>query len=282
MAEGTAPATKEVTEAMNGSIRYALFDSPTSLIRLLPKDQAAILDDTLVMTLSEPSKRDRELAQAKPGQHLLGLFTDGPNMQATIQTFASDILAVGYDPQDVARHEAGHRLDHDHSKRSAAVALFSSSAQAAPGRLEERVVTGDTAISCPVCALPRKMAEVVMNLEGLRLRSHLQHQIPLGLGGLIPLSRRQVDEARSLCGVVESMLPDRDADTQHLQTLLADLQESLLGRNGTGWMTPEDVSVAHTLAYRAWDRAYDLAHIWFLRDRHGSEAELPAWLRPAA
>jgi hypothetical protein len=273
----TPEATEAQTQEVNARIQWALFSSPTSLMRLLPRDQAAILDDTLVVTRSKPSARDRQLVGADDDQHLLGLFTDGPNEVPTIQAFASEILAVRYDPATVGIHEAGHRLDFDHSKRPAVVALFGHPSQAAaqastgPSRLHivERAQTSDS--SCPVCALYRKCAHVTMMLDGIQIRAHLQHQIPRGLGGMIPLCRTEVDEARAQTAVVQTLLDGRSGEIRALQRGLDELQRALLGRDGTGWLSPEDVSMAHAQAYKCADKAFDLAHIFFLRQQYGSE-----------
>jgi len=102
-------------------------------------------------------------------------------------------------------------------------------------------------------------------MDGLRKRAHLQHQIPLGLGGTIPLAAKKTAEARSNLALIAASLPGRDGEIRQLDAILAQLHDELSKQ-----MTPEDVSRAHALAVRAWDRAYDLNHIYWLQTIYGS------------
>ena len=217
-----------------------------------------MLLDTEIEIKDQPSKKEISMVASDVGDHgvLLGLFTHPPSK---IQLFASSILEVGYDPVDVATHELGHRFNYDHSLRPAAVTMVGRRA----GHAEARVlVSGD---SCPVCLLHARTAEVMGLMDGLRKRSHLQHQIPQGLGGTIPLAAKKVAEARSSLALVANEFPDRQGEVRDLDNLLATMQDEL-----NQWLTPEDVSRIHAQSIRAWDKAYDLNHQYWLQTMYGS------------
>lgn len=244
-------------DMMAGSVWNALY-GPTGVVHLLPDEERQMLFDTEIVVEDKPSKRDLALVAEDVGADgkLLGLFTHPPSK---IQLFASSIIAVGYDPVDVATHELGHRLNYDHSLRKANVALVGRREGPAEARV---LISGD---SCPVCLLHSRLADVVMLLDGLRKRAHLQHEIPLGLGGTIPLAAKKTAEARSNLALIATSMPNRQGEIRELDSMLDQLQHALAQH-----LTPEAVSAAYILAYRAWDRAYDLNHAYWLQTIYGS------------
>ena len=242
---------------MKGRVESAIW-GPGGISELLPDEEYQMLRDTEIRIDDQPSNNDLALVAGEvgPGDHLLGLFTHPPSK---IQLFASSIIAIGYDPVDVATHELGHRFNYDHSLRPALVSMVGQSV----GSQEARVLIASD--DCPVCLLHSKTADVEKLMDGLRKRAHLQHMIPLGLGGTIPLAGKRTSEARSNLALIASMMPNRMKEIEQLDDMLGELQ-----RRFAETMTPEDVSAAHTLAYRAWDRAYDLNHVYWLNMLHGS------------
>ena len=268
-----AAASPEQVDHMAGAVHHALY-GPTGIAHLLPPGERQLLDDTEIVVVDQPSPEDKQLAQASPEDRLLGLFTHPPSR---IQLFASDIMAAQYDVVDVAVHEIGHRMNYDHSLEEANVAMLERQGQThhhgarIPGWLEpeagilpmaqvETRVLNSGGDQCPVCLLHQKTAECEKLLDGLRKRSHLQHRVPDGLGGLIPLLQVRVSEAQGTLALVEGMLPDRKGQTRMLSGQLQELGDSL-----QGWQTPESVSQAHALAYKAWDSSFDISHAAFLR-----------------
>ena len=261
---GMARVDRKTVDDMNGAV-YAAIWGPGGIAYLLPRDgpdsEYQMLLDTEIVVQDEPSKKDIALVANEVGDSgvLLGLFTHPP---AKIQLFASSILEVGYDPVDVATHELGHRFNYDHSLRPAAVTMVGRR----EGNAEARVlVSGD---SCPVCLLHARLAEVMGLMDGLRKRAHLQHQIPQGLGGTIPLAAKKVAEARSSLALVANEFPNRQDEVKSLDALLAQMQNEL-----NQWLTPEDVSRIHEQSIRAWDKAYDLNHQYWLQTMYGNAIE---------
>lgn len=260
-------------EAMAGQVQAAIW-GPRGLAHLLPGEEKGLLSETEIVVESEPSAEDRALAEAGPKDKLLGLFTHPPSR---IQLFASDITAAGYDPVDVVTHELGHRFSYDHALRPAAVAIRigelgnlppRTDGQAprrsppagwatAPGLFGEEATVVRGSDTCPMCLLHARMAESEKLLDGLRKRAHLQHQIPEGLGGTIPLAQRKLAEAQGALGAVQGMAVDQD-EVRRLSDTLQAAQDQL-----SGWQTPESISVAHDTVYRGWDLAFDInSHYW--------------------
>ena len=248
---------RHTVDTMRGRVEAAIW-GPGGIAELLPDEEYQMLVDTEIRVYDQPSKNDLALVASEVGKdgHLLGLFTHPPSK---IQLFASSIVAVGYDPVDVATHELGHRFNYDHSVTRAAVSMVGHS----DGNKEARVLVATD--DCPVCLLHSKTADIEKLMDGLRKRSHLQHRIPLGLGGTIPLAHQRTSEARSNLALIAPMMPNRSKEIDQLDTMLAELQQRF-----SVTMTPEDVSAAHALAYRAWDRAYDLNHVYWLNALYGS------------
>lgn len=250
---------------MKGAVHHAIW-GPEGIAWLLPQpdetddpehSEFQMLVDTTIYVCDEPTKHDISLVAEDVGDDgkLLGLFTHPPSV---IQLFAANIIEVGYDPVDVITHELGHRFNYDHSLRPANVAMTAK----VGGEPRVRSLIAD---DCPVCLVHRKLADTTMLLDGLRKRAHLQHEIPLGLGGTIPQCYQEVTEARSTLAMVTAMMPGRAGQIRNLDGMLNQLQVAL-----SQWMSPEDVSEAYALAYRACDRAYDLAHAYWLNALYGS------------
>ena len=150
-----------------------------------------------------------------------------PDRKPQIQVFANKARAVGYSGAWIATHELGHRFGYDHSNRPAQVALVDSGGEIAVDHghaprsapRPARTVVMESGDSCPMCLLHSRTAEVVGLLDGLQQRAHLQHQIPLGAGGVIPLSLRKTQEAKALLAVVSGMV-DRPGEVRQLGSLL--------------------------------------------------------------
>jgi hypothetical protein len=275
--------TKAQLGAIAGAINEALF-GPTGIYdRLPPLEQSMIgyFDqggrwrwETEIFVEERPSRQLlHDIARGgdgvegivlQPGQHLLGLFTDGPSQMPTIQVFADEAAAVSHDPVDVAIHELGHRFEYDHSKLPALVGLTAGPPSQLPSVHVAR--NGNVESSCPVCLLEGNLARAEKALDGLRQRALLQHRIPQGLGGRIPETRRTLENAATQLALVSEMVPDRQGEVRSLQAQIDATQQALAGEA----LQPEDVSRAHALAYRAWDAAYDLGHAYYLGALYGS------------
>ena len=247
--------SRETVNNMAGAVENALY-GPGGIAWRLPPDEQQMLIDTSIQVQDHPNSEDIALVSDEVGDgHLLGLFTHPPSK---IQIFASSALAVGYDPVDIATHELGHRFGYDHSERPAKIAMSGSA-------YTEPRVRNLVAEDCPVCLIHRKLAEVVMLLDGLKQRAHLQHQIPLGLGGTIPQAAALVVEARANLAIAAASFQGREGQVRALDQQLIQLENAL-----NQWQSPESISQAYALAYQAWDKAYDLNHIYWLQTLHGS------------
>ena len=230
-----------------------------------------LLTDTRFYVDEKPKPADLQAAGVPPGGHLLGLFTAPP---ATITLYADEILAVGADPTEIAVHELGHRFGYDHSRYEAAVALLTSPAGetgcvgCAPPMPLTQVPQpppqdGYSAVirwrdNCPVCLLHARLAEADRLLAGLSTYATLQHRIPDGLGGTIPLAAHKVAEAVSLCQIVEALVPERTGDVRLLRATLDEAQAAL-----DGWLDVDGVNRAYRIVHRAWQEAYLVAWDYF-------------------
>lgn len=260
-------------DQMAGEIHRALF-GPGGVADLLPADERQMLEDTDIDVEDFPSRHDIGLLQedSDNGKRLLGLFTNPP---AVVRVYAANVIRAGYDPVDVAIHEVGHRLNYDHSLRDAAVALQAPKAAAHTAPAEARVLVAPD--SCPFCLLHARTAEVMALVDGLRIRAQLQHQIPLGLGGTIPLAARKVAEARGALATAATYLPDRAGAVREADGYLAQLQQRL-----QQWLAPDDLAGVYVIARKAWDRAYDLNWVYWLRTVYGVDTSAEAAAAMAA
>jgi hypothetical protein len=189
-------------------------------------------------------------------EKLLGLWTLSKKGQSHIWLFADDIQDHGADPGDVAIHEIGHAAfdqpdyyGHDHS------AGVTASGDVVAVEAAELGCGG------PFCKLDTHLADVTMNLDGLRQRAHLQHRIPEGLGGRIPEARMKLQVASSFLVETATFMPDREGQRRMIQDRIDAVQIALAGDS----LSPDDVSRAYALSYQAWDASYDYGHAWQLR-----------------
>jgi len=260
-----------VTDRMASQVWAARWDQNTGWGNLLPADQRELLMHTPTVVVDQPSPEHLHMIGASPSAHLLGLYTAGPHHEdALVQLFAAEIIALGYLPADVDRHEFGHVAGFNHTSRVATVVddgvMGTVCNECTPRpQLPAHVHVPGSSNNCPVCRMEHHLLLVMGHLDGIRLRAHLQHQIPLGLGGLIVQCRRDLDEARTCCALATPMLPDRQGQMRTMSELIDQLGEEL-----NGYLAPEDVSRAHATAYRAWDAAFDINHVFWLRALHGS------------
>jgi hypothetical protein len=282
LASGGAPVT--VTTAMlnemAGAVQYALFNESDGMYWRMPvEDQEKIGSygpgghwhwGTVIDV--DPSPTAAELAAVGATKHpetgkrdlLLGLFTgdadDAGNLveepPPRIQLFAAEILAAGYDPVDVAKHEIGHRLryndEHEPGLAQGAAAPVTLPAGENP---------------CHFCAADEWLSTSERALFGLRERAHMQHRIPLGLGGRIGEVRARLDRAQAAldrADAAEPWMAGRQGELRQLRALIQAGQEVLEGEQ----LSPQDISTAHGYIHRAWDADYDLGHAYSMHINH--------------
>lgn len=274
--------TPAEVDEMAALANYDLF-GPTGAVWRLPEPQRRIMVDgnpgnarpkVAIYVQHESTQYDRDLVHAGPTDHLLGLYTAGDERfdgKPTIQIFADACVATGTSPGDVAIHEMGHVLEFNHSSRVGMVE-HSGAAYTVCVDCEPRAPVTSHAVwsadpECPLCRLCRDLAVATMNLDAIRQRAHLQHQIPLGLGGLIPETRNWVTDAQHQLTEGASLVTWMGSQVSQLGSLLNTLNNDL-----QGILSPEQVSAAWRLAYTAHDLAVDITHAYFLRELHGSNA----------
>jgi hypothetical protein len=282
LAGGVAPVTvtKSMLNEMAGAVQYALFNESDGMYWRMPEEDQEKIGSfgpgqrwqwgTVIDV--DPSPTGAELAAAGARTHpetgnrdlLLGLFTGETdeagnlieNPTPRIQLFAAEIIAAGYDPVDVAKHEIGHRLRYNDEHE-----VGSAQGAAAPVTLPP----GEN--PCHFCAADEWLSTSERALFGLRERAHMQHRIPLGLGGRIGEVRARLDRAQAAldrADAAEPWLAGRQGELRQLRTLILAGQQTLEGEQ----LSPQDISEAHAYVNRAWDASYDLGHAYQVHVHH--------------
>lgn len=272
-----APVSQEKVTAMTGTIWDGLCGPSGDLWRL-PDQQAQMVREMMsrgrLLVADQASPRDRDLVGAGPNDHLLGLYTaQENNRNAEITVFANEAIAAHYDPMDIVRHEIGHYFELNHSSRVALVetngdvttVCADCERRSSPKLSAAPHQPPGMADTCPVCQLHTHMAQATMLLDGLRQRAHMQHQIPKGLGGTILLVRKRLNAASQTLPQVVPLMPNHPGLLRSFAGLLQRTQSAV-----AGMQTPESVSLAYSLSYRAWDLSYDIAHQYWLTTLYGS------------
>ncbi len=261
---------------MAGVVQQGVFGATGVFWRLPRENQDRILKDngngtytevTSIWVLERPEPWH---IQALAGEgikldaksdRLLGLWTRSRSGASRIDLFAADITAHNADPVDVAIHEIGHAAfdqpdyyDHDHATGFLAPDASNLAVLTNPNE-------GWDDSGCPFCRLDTHLADVQSNLDGLRQRAHLQHRIPPGLGGRLPEARRKLQAAVIDLQETTALMPDRAGQAR----MIGEQIQATITALSSEQMTPEDVSRAYVLAYKAWDSSYDYGHIWQLR-----------------
>ncbi len=271
----------DVIAQVSGAVSQAVY-GPTGAYWRLPAAAQDRMDQTPIDVLEMPSRADlaalaAEGIEVSDPMRLMGLYTrqihrpGHPDEHAShlIQVFALPTLYHQADPADVVIHEIGHAAfdQPDYDANGHAIGAVGFVAGTHDGIPVHVSAEGDQDGYCPFCELDGNLARAAMALDGLRQRAHLQHRIPMGLGGRIPETSRYLATAMSELNQASSLMPDRPGETRAVSRLIEQAQAALSGEN----LTPDDVSSAYHAAYRAWDAGYDFGHVFQLRSRYGME-----------
>lgn len=231
---------------------------------LEPVERALVLDTDLGIA-DVPSKNDLRLAKVPDGRVLLGIFTAPP---ARITIFERNVAAAGASIREVLLHELGHRVGHDHKLEEIAVAHVGAPVGGAIGATRQdadedpHVGDGAWGRNCPVCLLHQRLAEADRLLAGLADASAMQHRIPVGLGGTIPLARHDLVEAAALVPIVAQMMPGRLGQVRAVGDAIARAQGAL-----EGTLDAQGVQRAAAAVHAAWRLGYSAAWAFFAAGR---------------
>lgn len=281
----TTAATPAEIDEMATLVNYDLFGL-TGAVWNLPPEQRALMAAGKpgnakpmvdIWVQDAATQHDKDLVHAGPSDQLLGLYTAGDERfdgKPTIQIFADACLATGTSPSDVAIHEMGHVLDFNHTSRVGIVqnstGAYTVCADCEPrtthAHMESTTWSRDP--DCALCRLCIDAAVILCNLNDIRLRAHLQHQIPLGLGGLIVETRFWVTDAQSQLTEGAPLAPWMSSSISACGGYLDQLTTML-----HGMQSPESISKAYQVAYKARDTAVDITHSYFLHEYHGNQGE---------
>jgi hypothetical protein len=264
--------------AMAGVIEEGLY-GPTGMYWRVPAKAQALMDACPLDVMAQPSRGDIEALQRAGtpvgrGDRLLGLYTrvgspDDPVHH--IQVYGGPVGEVDEDPVMVAYHEYGHLIyddpDHQGVRFETAFGVIISETEMETRLRASGQLGAEHAPGCggPTCQLEGELARSMAALDGLRQRAHMQHKIPLGLGGRIPETRDRLEVARSWLSQAGALMPDRQGQVRSIERLISASQEALTGEE----LGPDDVGRAYAAVYRAWDASYDFAHAYQLRTRYG-------------
>jgi hypothetical protein len=275
--------TPSEVDEMSNLVNYDLF-GPTGAVWNLPAGQRDIMvsgkpgaakPKVAIWVQDSATQLDKDLVHAGPDDHLLGLYTSGDERfdgKPTVQIFADACVATGTSPSDVAIHEMGHVLEFNHSSRVGIVenhgAAYTVCADCEP-RVAAHMGSGvwSRDPDCPLCLLCIDTAVILANCNDVKIRAHLQHQIPLGLGGLIVETRNWVTDAQTQLTEGAALVPWMGPSLAACGGFLNQLSTML-----SGMQTPESMSKAYEVAYRARDAAVDITHAYFLAEFHGGDA----------
>src|SRR5215472_2024828 len=200
------------SQAFADEVRAAIAE----ILAATPVDsERSMVEDTEYVVADEPTAEELALAEVPQGSILLGLYTSPPSR---VTLFAGPIAVSGQRPRDILRHEVGHRLGFDHTLDHVAMGTVASAAGAARATARAAAsydIAGTESLradwndACPICKLYAKTAHAASLMADLNFAAQLEHMIPAGLGGTIPLARRDVDEARGFLLLVTPMVPDQ-------------------------------------------------------------------------
>lgn len=221
-------------------------------LRRLTQDQQLVALDTRWQVLAEPTPAEVELANLPVGTVMFALYTSPP---PTVTLYSGPIERERMNLREVIRHELEHRLGYDHQ--------LDRIVQPCGVQVVPRAPAVGHNDACPVCRMHRHLAEADRLAAGLAIASQQQGRIPLGLGGTVPLMRRELAQARALVPDLETMLPDRRGELRSLQ---GSIGRSLQGIEGT--VDPSRAQDAARTIHESWWAAYQLAWSHFAA-RHG-------------
>jgi hypothetical protein len=257
---------------------------------LQPKEQEMVLHETWIGIQRTPDGHQLQATRTPAGATLLGLMEYPPGK---ITLFHDTIQRGHSDIRDVTLHEIGHRLTYDHSRRSAVVSLVdggqgmlcdgcalgaggpncgkckpAQSARAILARFQrndEQMVMAQQAPwfsdNCPVCNLWDRLVVADGLLTNTSTETSLQHLIPAGLGGTIPLARYRVRQAYDLYPQVAGMVDATTGMTVQLRNSLNAARQAL-GPDGT-ILTPDQLRVAAQAVHIAQLQAFQTVWAYY-------------------
>ena len=263
---------------MAGVIEEGMY-GPTGMYWRVPAQAQALMDACPLDVMAQPSRGDIEALRRAGtpvgrGDRLLGLYTRVGSPEDPvhhIQVYGGPVGEVDEDPVMVAYHEYGHLIyddpDHQGVRFETAFGVIVSETEMETRLRASGQLGAEHAPGCggPTCQLEGELARSMAALDGLRQRAHMQHKIPLGLGGRIPETRERLEVARSWLSQAGALMPDRQGQVRSIDRLISASQEALTGEE----LGPDDVGRAYAAVYRAWDFSYDFAHAYQLRTRYG-------------
>ena len=248
----------------------------------LSKTCRGLLRDTRIAVPDAPTVEQRRAVGAKPDERLVGLFTTPP---AVIWVFPSEADLLGIDPIDVFGEELGHRFHFDHDLRAARIpVLASASGMRCLGPHDQGGrPMGAAALDvleappyhdahyCPVCHSVRDLAHAAFLLYYARTTTWLAaqpHEVPLGIGGTIPVMRRDIACAQfDLTRANDAgMLSNQQGELRSCCRLLDKAQCAL-----RGILDREQISAAYAPVFEAAWACAVLTHSHFVWKLHGDD-----------
>ncbi len=200
------PTTQARADAVAAELSAYLYE-PGGFASRLSKNCRALLKDTRIAVPLQPTAAQLGSVGAGKDEHLMGIFSTPP---ALINVFANEADVMGIDPRDILKEELGHRFHFDHDLRPARIPVIATARGdllcrgphdmggrpmgAAGLDVLEQPPIHDVQY-CPVCHGVRDMAHATFLLEYARETTWLAAQpdeIPLGIGGTIPVMRRDI------------------------------------------------------------------------------------------
>lgn len=236
----------------------------------LDDDERAIVRQTHAIVEEQPTLLELQLTETAQDQDLLGAMIPwwvarevGMGDRNIVKLYRGPIDLHQSSACDVWNHEVGHLPGIDFAHHDEDDCLMCSQPQ------EQTMIPHAFSDTCPICNTFRRLSEARGDLDYLRFQAHRTHRIPMGLGGLIPLSEHRCAEAQAeLQRAYElGILQGRVEQAQELNTLILGCRQTLSVQ-----LDPEGVSAADDMVNQAWALAGDLNWWYWAHQRHPEEA----------
>jgi len=264
--EGTRPAGWPVADLEVA--RAAVEATLAEVVMSRSAYEAAAAASTDIIVGHYPTPGECGMVEGSEGHVLLGLFTEDldAGVPPTIVVFADNAVALQVPVGHVLWHELGHRWKYNHAIRQMTVGtrvahdgVLIDAAPLASGLQDvyrDPVAFGwEGGSGCCLCRVHNHLAIAERLGHGAATETMVEHQVPPGIGGTIPLIRehlrRAQDDLNAVNGVAQGQ--GRAGEARSLGRLIAEAR-----RAWDGWQSENTIGAASQATTAAWWASYRL------------------------